>query len=78
MGAKGTNWHQRHALQIAAQLPEEKRDALEVLRFAEKIVRFLDVEDDPDPSPGPREDFNQSVLKFPNTPRRRASSKGKP
>lgn len=32
------NWHRRHAIQIAAQLPEGREDALLVLDLARKLV----------------------------------------
>ena len=36
-------WHRRHAIQIAAQLPEEPNDALIVLELTTNLVReFLD------------------------------------
>jgi hypothetical protein len=31
-------WHRRHALQIAAQLPDDPSDALIVLEHARKLV----------------------------------------
>jgi hypothetical protein len=35
-------WHRRHAIQIAAQLPDTKDDCLIVLRLATELVeRFL-------------------------------------
>lgn len=36
------NWHKRHAIQLAAQLPERPEDALIVLELIKEIVeRFL-------------------------------------
>jgi hypothetical protein len=32
------NWHKRHAIQIVAQLPENKNDALKVLAYAKELV----------------------------------------
>lgn len=35
-------WHRRHAIQLAAQLPEHPEDALAVLRYATELVeQFL-------------------------------------
>lgn len=31
-------WHRRHAIQLAAQLPDKKEDALLVLRAATRLV----------------------------------------
>lgn len=75
MGGKPTSWLQRLALQIAAQLPEEPDDALAVLGLAEGLVIYLS--GSPPPAPTPTSD-DQSVLRFPNTPSRRANSKGNP
>ena len=42
------NWHRRHAIQIAAQLPEEPADALLVLDLARELVeKFLVVQTAP-------------------------------
>lgn len=42
MATKPLPWHRRHAIQIAAQLPEDTEDALMVLDCARVIVkRFL-------------------------------------
>lgn len=39
---EGMLWHRRLAIQIAAQLPDEPDDALEVLAYAEELVeRFI-------------------------------------
>ena len=41
------NWHRRHALQIATQLPEDTGDALLVLDFARQLVeKFLGARND--------------------------------
>ena len=32
------NWRRRHAIQIAAQLPEDSKDALRVLELARELV----------------------------------------
>lgn len=32
------NWHRRHAIQIAAQLPEDPADALRVLELTKQLV----------------------------------------
>jgi hypothetical protein len=36
--AKEQPWHRRHAIQLAAQLPEGKEDALAVLDAARRLV----------------------------------------
>lgn len=37
------NWQRRHAIQIAAQLPEDTRDALRVLELTRELVEgFLE------------------------------------
>jgi hypothetical protein len=47
-------WHRRHAIQIAAALPETPEDALIVLEFARELVeRFLNAP--PEPPSGARE-----------------------
>ena len=49
---KEKNWHRRHALQLACQLPEDSEDALIVLRMATQLVTdFLD--DEPTKKPAP-------------------------
>jgi hypothetical protein len=46
-------WHRRHAIQIAAALPETPEDALIVLKLAQELVeRFLYA---PEPPDGKRE-----------------------
>ncbi|TYK98258.1 hypothetical protein E0F70_11635 [Streptococcus dysgalactiae] len=75
MEAKPRNWHRRQALAIAAQLPEETEDALEILRCAQQLILFSDQFE---PEPEPIAPTDQSVLEFPKTPRRRASSSGRP
>lgn len=70
-------WRHRHAIQIAAQLPENVEDALEVLRLAERLVREFLVERavlTPESQRG-------GVLAFPRpdtAPSVRASSRGSP
>ncbi|WP_048756600.1 hypothetical protein [Afipia felis] len=45
--SKNDNWHRRHAIQIAAQLPEDAKDALIVLDLAKSLVEtFLDDKED--------------------------------
>jgi hypothetical protein len=57
-------WLKRQAIHIAAQLPEDSRDAHEVLRFAEQLVGvFLDAPKDAPGCPKP------VVLKFEKPPR---------
>jgi hypothetical protein len=34
-------WHRRHAIQIAAQLPDNPQDALLVLEYARQLVEFF-------------------------------------
>lgn len=42
MVGKGEAWHRRHALHLAAQLPENPEDALMVLDCARELVeKFL-------------------------------------
>jgi hypothetical protein len=42
-------WHRRHAIQIAAALPEDAEDALIVLELAKQVVeRFLAAPQRPD------------------------------
>lgn len=74
MEGTATAWRKRLALQIAAQLPEELDDALEVLNCAEGLVRYLF---NPPTAPQPNS-RNQSVLRFPKTPSRSANSSGSP
>lgn len=40
-----TTWMRRHAIQIAAQLPERTEDALMVLELARKLVQTFLVDD---------------------------------
>jgi hypothetical protein len=43
---KEQNWHRRHAVMLASQLPEETEDALAVLRLATELVTgFLAVDE---------------------------------
>jgi len=35
---KEENWHRRHAIMLAGQLPDDKEDALMVLRLATQLV----------------------------------------
>jgi len=49
-------WHRRHAIQIAAALPETREDALIVLEFARELVEsFLYAPQRPGPPGGARE-----------------------
>jgi hypothetical protein len=49
-------WHRRHAIQIAAALPETVEDALIVLELAKQLVeRFLYAPQRPEPPGGARE-----------------------
>ena len=48
-------WHRRHAIQIAAALPETREDALIVLDLARKLVEnFLYTPQRPEPPSGER------------------------
>ncbi|UQD69565.1 hypothetical protein JEY40_26555 [Bradyrhizobium japonicum] len=44
---KPENWHRRHAIQVAACLPEGTEDALTVLRLATQLVTSFLAEDEP-------------------------------
>jgi hypothetical protein len=45
------NWHKRHALMLASQLPDNAADARAVLREVQSIVdTWLHVEPEPAPS----------------------------
>jgi hypothetical protein len=49
-------WHRRHAIQIAAALPETPEDALIVLELARELVEsFLYAPQRPEPPSGARE-----------------------
>ena len=49
-------WHRRHAIQIAAALPETVEDALIVIELAKQLVeRFLYAPQRPPEPPGARE-----------------------
>ena len=37
-GMKEQSWHRRHAIRLAAQLPDEREDALLVLQAATQLV----------------------------------------
>jgi len=37
-GMKEENWHRRHAVMLASELPEETEDALAVWRLATELV----------------------------------------
>ena len=54
---KEENWHRRHAIQLASQLPEGTEDALAVLRLAAELVTgFLS---------GPRRDIPPGYIQGP-------------
>jgi hypothetical protein len=44
------NWHKRHALVLAGQLPENPEDARAVLREVQNLVGWLYVAEPPAPS----------------------------
>lgn len=46
---KEHNWHRRHALQLACQLPEDSEDAPIVLRMATQLVTGFLAEPDEAP-----------------------------
>ena len=49
-------WHRRHAIQIAAALPEDAEDALMVLELAKQLVeRVLYAPQRPEPPGGARD-----------------------
>ena len=53
---KAEAWHRRHAIQIAAALPETGEDALIVLELARELFeRFLYAPQRPEPPRGERE-----------------------
>ena len=71
-------WHWRQALQIAAQIPEGKHDAWLVMGCIEQLLNVC--HRDPPPTP-PTTSPEGQLLRFPRvsrTPRRRATSSGKP
>ena len=50
----GSAWQRRQAIQIAAQLPEDAKDALKVLELAQELViGFLIKEGNYEPRPEP-------------------------
>jgi hypothetical protein len=50
---KPENWHRRHAVMLASQLPEETEDALTVLRLATQLVTGFLAEPDEAPKAAP-------------------------
>jgi hypothetical protein len=48
---KVENWHRRHAVMLAGQLPDKKEDALAVLRLATELVTDFLAEDEPAQKP---------------------------
>lgn len=82
MKSQNDGWRRRQAVQLAAQLPEGRADALAVLEYMRQIAEshlFPPEESYPQPSRG-RED-QVRVLELcagPNSPSRLASSRGKP
>ncbi|MEH2534410.1 hypothetical protein V1277_006294 [Bradyrhizobium sp. AZCC 1588] len=51
--AKEENWHRRHAIMLAGQLPDDKEDALTVLRLATQLVTDFLESDQADKPPAP-------------------------
>jgi hypothetical protein len=43
---KDDNWHRRHAMVLASQLPDRKEDALAVLRLTTELVTGFYVDDE--------------------------------
>ena len=52
MATQEEAWHRRHAIQVAASLPDQPDDALIVLRLATRLVVDFLAEDEPGPIPG--------------------------
>ncbi|WP_426615394.1 hypothetical protein [Bradyrhizobium sp. McL0616] len=50
---KENSWHRRHAIQLAAQLPEKNGDALAILRLATELVTDFLAEPEAAPKPAP-------------------------
>lgn len=50
---KPENWHRRHAVMLASQLPEEAADALTVLRLATELVTGFLTGPEPTQKPAP-------------------------
>ena len=50
---KEENWHRRHAVMLASQLPEDTEDALDVLRLATQLVTGFLAEPSPMKRPAP-------------------------
>ncbi len=46
-GMPHKNWQRRHAIQIVAQLPDNPRDAIQVLELAKQLVEGFLVGDQP-------------------------------
>ena len=60
--SKIETWHRRHALQLACQLPESRRDALLILEASRDLVEnFIDP---PPAKPVPPAPDNNRVLKL--------------
>lgn len=65
MPENNSDWRRRHALQIAAQLPEDVEDALAVLDLARELVeKFLQVPVLSEPSTGKVVREGRRVLPF--------------
>lgn len=69
MSTQGEAWKKRHAIQIAAQLPEDPDDALSVLGYARDLVEDFLREGGSD---------GTGVISFMATRKRSASAKLKP
>jgi hypothetical protein len=73
-------WHWRQALQIATQVPEQEADARIVLDCVEQLLNVCH-HGAPEPPPAPAGGPDGQVLRFAidsSTPRRRATSSGRP
>lgn len=49
MTTEAQAWHRRHAIQIAAALPEDKQDALIVLELARQLIEGFLYPEPPEP-----------------------------
>lgn len=80
MGRHSKAWHRRHALQIAAQLPEDHDDALAVVSLVQELVNGFLVPGEP-AKPGEGAGQRGVVLVMPDpssAPRSLASANGSP
>lgn len=82
MGRHSKAWHRRHALQIAAQLPEDHDDALAVVSLVQELVDgFLAPGEPAEPGDSAGQRGRGVVLVMPDpssAPRSLASANGSP